>query len=298
MPSMKISKLPLLICLAVFHFLLHGGTPAGAAERREPHVFFLIGESEYDTKTTLPAFAKAELEPRGIRCSFSILPNDSANEFPGLDALKDAGLLFISVRRHAPPKAQMDAIRAYVAAGKPVAGIRTASHAFALRGKNAAVPDGHADWPEFDRDVLGGNYRDHYGQGIATFGKIYPDAAGNPVLTGIAAGEFRVPSHLYRNPDLPAFITVLMTARMEGRPEVEPIAWLNTSGGRRVFYTSLGSPEDFAVPQFRRLLLNGIHWALGVPVPAATLGIRHDLRRDAHGARSTVGQSIVRRRLP
>ena len=261
------SKIPFLTCLAIFHSLLLGGTSAGAAEGLKPHVFFLIGESEYDTKTTLPAFAKAELEPLGIRCSFSILPDDSADEFPGLDALKDAGLLFISVRRHTPPKAQMDAIRAHVAAGKAVAGIRTASHAFALRGNGAAVPEGHADWPEFDRDVLGGNYRNHYGQGIVTFGKINPGAAGNPVLTGIATDEFRVPSHLYRNPDLSKSVTVLMTARMEGRPEVEPIAWLNTSGGRRVFYTSLGSPEDFAVPQFRRLLLNGIHWALQVPVP-------------------------------
>ena len=226
----------------------------------------MSGESEYDTKTTLPAFAKAELEPRGIRCSFSILPNDSANEFPGLDALKDADLLFISVRRHTPPKAQMEAIHAHVAAGKAVAGIRTASHAFALRGKGAAVPEGHADWPEFDRDVLGGNYRDHYGKDVVTFGKIDPRAAGNPVLAGIATDEFRVPSHLYRNPDLPKSITVLMTARMEGRPEVEPIAWLNTAGVRRVFYTSLGSPEDFAVPQFRRLLLNGIHWAVRLPV--------------------------------
>ena len=122
---------------------------------------------------------------------------------------------------------------------------------------------------EVDREVLGGNYHGHYGAGIVTFGKINPAAAGNPVLAGIAADEFRVPSHLYRNPDLPAFLTVLMTGRMEGRPEVEPIAWLNTSGGRRVFYTSLGSPEDFAVPQFRRLILNGIHWGLGLPAPEA-----------------------------
>ena len=261
------SKIPLLIGLALFLFPLRGGTPVRAAEGREPRVFFLIGESEYDTRVTLPAFAKAELEPRGIHCSFSILPDDATAEFPGLDALKDADLIFVSVRRHAPPKAQMEAIRAHVAAGKAVAGIRTASHAFALRGKNAAVPDGHADWPEFDRAVLGGNYRDHYGKGVATFGKIHPGAVGNPVLAGITADEFRVPSHLYRNPDLPASVTVLMTARMEGRPEVEPIAWLNPSGGRRVFYTSLGSPEDFAVPQFRRLLLNGIHWALGLSVP-------------------------------
>ena len=52
-------------------------------------------------------------------------------------------------------------------------------------------------------------------------------------------------------------------ARVVGRPETEPVAWVNTKEGRRVFYTSMGAPEDFPVPQFRRLLLNGVLWALG-----------------------------------
>jgi type 1 glutamine amidotransferase len=238
---------------------------SAAAAQRQPHIFFLIGEAEYDTKTTVPTYARAELEPRGIRCTFSLLPSEESNDFPNTDALKDADLLFVSVRRHTPLAAQMAAIRAHVTAGKPVVGIRTASHAFALRGKPgqpAKIPDGCAEWPEFDHDILGGNYSNHYGHGIETFGKIVAAQAQHPVLKGIAADEFKVPSHLYKNPDLPSWVTVLMTARMTGRPEVEPIAWVNTKDQRRVFYTSLGSPEDFAVPQFRQLLLNGIQWAL------------------------------------
>jgi type 1 glutamine amidotransferase len=241
------------------------------AASRAPHVFFLIGEAEYDTKTTVPAFARAELEPRGVRCTFSLLPSEESNEFPNIEALKDADLLFVSVRRHTPPAAQMAAIRAYVAAGKPVVGIRTASHAFALRGKPgqpAQVPEGFAAWPEFDHDVLGGNYSDHYGHGIETFGKIVPAQAQHPVLQGIGAEEFAVPSHLYKNPNLPAWVTPLVTGRMTGRPEVEPLAWVNTKDGRRVFYTSLGAPEDFAIPQFRQLLLNGVFWALDRPKTA------------------------------
>jgi len=245
--------------------------PARGADpvSKPPRVFFLIGEPEYDTKTTVPAFAKAELEPRGVQCTFSILPSDDSNDFPNIDALKDADLLFISVRRHTPLQAQMDAIRAYVASGKPVAGIRTASHAFALRGKDAKPPAGDADWPEFDHEILGGNYNDHYGHGIETWAKIVPAQAQHPVLAGIGPEEFSIPSHLYKNPDLPAWVTPLMTARLANRPEVEPIAWVNTKDHRRVFYTSLGAPEDFAVPQFRKLLLNGVFWAVGraVPVP-------------------------------
>jgi len=249
----------LVVCAAP----IRAQSVAGAAPG--PRVFFLIGESEYDTKTTVPAFARAELEPRGVQCSFSILPSEDSNDFPNTEALKDADLLFISVRRHAPSEAVMAQIRAHIAAGKSVAGIRTASHAFALRGKAgqpAIVPAGHAVWPEFDHEVLGGNYNDHYTRDIPTMGKIVPEQAQHPVLEGIGPEEFNVPSHLYKNPNLPAWVTPLMTARLVGRPEVEPIAWVNTKDGRRVFYTSLGSPEDFAVPQFRRLLRNGILWAL------------------------------------
>lgn len=230
--------------------------------KRAPLVFFLIGETEYGTSETLPAFAKAELEPRGIRCAFSILPTATDEEFPNFDALKDADLLFVSVRRHAPPKAQMDAIRAYVAAGKPVAGMRTATHAF---GKRKGETEGA--WETFDMDVFGGHYDNHYGREPKVFAKIVPEAAAHPVLTGVSNAEFAVPSHLYKYPTLAPSATRLINARMEGRTEVEPIAWVNVVGDRRAFYTSMGAAEDFAVPEFRRLLRNGIHWSLGLPVP-------------------------------
>ncbi|HUR45521.1 MAG TPA: ThuA domain-containing protein [Candidatus Saccharimonadales bacterium] len=240
--------------------LIFGVLPSMMGADTRPHIVFMVGESEYNTKTTLPAFAKKELP--GIHCTFAITPSDTSNEFPGLEALRDADLLFISVRRRTPSKENMALIRKHIADGKPVVGIRTASHAFALRGKDVTVPEGHADWPTFDQDVLGGNYHDHYGKGIKTFAKVVPASAKHPVLVGIPTTEFEVPSHLYKNPDLPSDLTILLTARMEGRPEVEPIAWVNTAQNRRVFYTSLGSPEDFELPEFRRLLRNGIYWAL------------------------------------
>lgn len=226
------------------------------------HVFFMIGETEYGTSETLPAFAKAELEPRGIRCTFSILPAEGTEEFPNFDALKEADLLFVSVRRHAPPTAQMDAIRSHVAAGKAVVGIRTASHAF---GKRKGETEGA--WETFDIDVLGGHYANHYGRDTKAFAKVVPAAAAHPVLAGISGAEFAVPSHLYKYPKLAPTATLLIEARLDGRKEIEPVAWVNVVGQRRAFYTSMGAAEDFVVPQFRRLLLNGISWALGLPSP-------------------------------
>ena len=246
--------LPALLALLALFF------PLCSLRAAEPRVFFLIGDTEYNTAVTLPAFAKAELEPRGIRSTFSIAPSAESDEFPGFDALKDADLLVISVRRHRPAPEQMAAIRAHVAAGKAVVGIRTASHAF---GKRKGEAEGA--WENFDTEVLGGDYDNHYGKGLKTFGKIIATAATHPVLTGIGPEDFVIPSHLYKYPRLAGSVTTLISARMEGRPEVEPVAWVNTANDRRVFYTSLGAEEDFAVPQFRRLLLNGIRWALKLP---------------------------------
>ena len=257
-----------LLCLSTSLAALAAAFAPGVLVAAEPpRVLFMISEEEYDTRTTVPAFAKAELEPAGIECTFSIAPRERPNEFPGLEALKTADLLFISVKRQALNDQQMALVRAHVAAGKAVAGIRTASHAFAppLGKTPRPAPARQAYWPEWDHEVLGGNYQNHYGVGVATFVKPLPQALGHPVLAGVGEAEFPVRSHLYKNPGLPESDTILMTGRMSDRPEVEPVAWVNTAHGGRVFYTSLGSPGDFEIPQFRRLLRNGILWTLNRP---------------------------------
>jgi len=41
------------------------------------------------------------------------------------------------------------------------------------------------------------------------------------------------------------------------------VAWTKTHNGGRVFFTTLGHPQDFEVPSFRNMLINGIRWAAG-----------------------------------
>jgi hypothetical protein len=153
----------------------------------------------------------------------------------------------------------MDLLRRHVAAGKPVIGIRTAVHSFELRGQ--ALPPGQG-WLNLDEEVFGADYQDHYGAGGTTEIAAVPAALGNPILNGVHPA-FTSPHHLYRSRNLVGTATPLLTGRTsDGRSETEPVAWINTAGGRRVFYTSLGGPDDFANPDFRRLLLNGILWSL------------------------------------
>ena len=61
-----------------------------------------------------------------------------------------------------------------------------------------------------------------------------------------------------------------MAGTLAGRDDIsEPVAWTNEVNDGRVFYTSLGGVGDFGLPAFQRLLLNGVLWALGEPVPPA-----------------------------
>ena len=230
-------------------------------------VVFIIGENEYHTCETLPEFAKRELEPRGLSCSFVMAsPTEHDNTFTNFVQIKEADLLFISVRRRTPPHEMMELIRGHLAKGKALIGIRTASHAFGADPPDSA----HEGWRSFDRDILGCSYQDHYNNtglnAAATLVQVLPDVP-HPILTGIPTNQLRVTSHLYKSRELAATVTPLMDGHVEGRTESEPIAWVNTDRDRRVFYTSLGSPDDFKQPFFRRLLLNAVLWAVGRPVP-------------------------------
>jgi nicotinamidase-related amidase len=249
---------------------LLGGTPFHFAGDRQPNVVFLVGDSEYKTGETVPAWAKAELEPRGIRCTYLIDGPQQPFNFPQLADLSKADALFVSVKRRGLPPGQLDAIRKYAESGKPVLGIRIASHAFDPKKPEA----GMAVWPTFDRDIFGGWYQNHYGKGPATLVLRAPGAKDHPVLSGIPAGEQRFLSHLYKCTDLAAGTTVLLSGKLEDKPEVvEPVAWVNEGPQRKSFYTSLGAPEDLTQPALRRLLLNAVLWSVGQPIPPAEAGL-------------------------
>ena len=146
----------------------------------------VIGEDEYKTELTLPAFARQDLEPRGFQVRFVHADPADKNKFPGLaQAVAGSDLVLISIRRRTPPNEQLDAIRAHLAAGKPLVGIRTASHAFAVRDQNTPLASGATTWPEFDPEVLGGHYTGHHGAGPKVATAAAPGAERHPILRGV-----------------------------------------------------------------------------------------------------------------
>jgi len=230
-----------------------------------PHIVFMIGEDEYHTWDTLPDFAKRELEPRGYRITTIQADPADKNNCPGLvEALRSADLLFVSVRRRTPPPNQLDAVRTHLNAGKPLVGIRTACHAFALRPNDPPAGPNQAVWQAFDPQVLGGHYTNHHPDGPKTLVTLAAGGRNHQILKGLNLSQLVGAGSLYKVSPLEPDTTTLLIGGIPDQPP-EPIAWTHRFGDKRarVFFTSFGHPDDFTNAEFRRLLVNGIAWALG-----------------------------------
>ena len=127
------------MCPSITSDQVLGGKPFRFSTDTRPHVLIVCSEPEYKTDQTLPPFALQDL---GKEFQATMLFGDQeGNHIPALtDLIDDADVLLVSVRRRALPNDELEAIRRHVAAGKAVVGIRTASHAFSLRGALSPRP--------------------------------------------------------------------------------------------------------------------------------------------------------------
>jgi type 1 glutamine amidotransferase/nicotinamidase-related amidase len=227
---------------------------------------FVIAENEYQSSRMIPEFARKMQVRYDFACDFCIgiakATGPERHNIAGMGALRGADLAVIYVRRRALPAEQMKYLQDYLATGKGLIGIRTASHAFDAKGD---APAGLVEWKTFDPEVLGGNYHGHYGRNPeGTDVEIAASARSHPALTGVKA--FNSPSWLYEVMPLAATTQVLMTGTIKGKP-AEPVAWVNTYGNNRVFFTSLGHWDDWKIDSFDRLITNAVFWTMHMPIP-------------------------------
>ena len=160
-----------------------GGKEFRFKDDHRPHLVIVTAEDEYKTERTLPAFALKHLG-RDFRVSVVFADDKDRHSLPGLEVLNEADVALFSVRRRPLRREQLELVRKFVATGKPVVGLRTATHAFAgLRGDK--LPAGVVEWPHFDQEVIGCNYNGHYPNQLKTTVTRTPAAAGNPILAGV-----------------------------------------------------------------------------------------------------------------
>jgi type 1 glutamine amidotransferase len=240
---------------------------------RAPHVVFVTGDDEYRSEITMPMIAAILEKTHGIKTTIAYArpKPQTKDNIEGLDALDTADLLVMFTRFRALPDDQLQRILRYVESGKPIVGLRTSTHAF-------LYPEGHPRQmlnDGFGRDVFGQKWITHHGSQSSTDVAVHAANAGHPILRGV--GPFRARSWLYHVAPLNGEATVLLdgtTVNSNKRdkfaefPATQPVAWTRQYKSSRVFFTTLGHPEDFAQASMRRLVINGIYWALGRDVPA------------------------------
>jgi putative membrane-bound dehydrogenase-like protein len=225
-----------------------GGAPApdpkpDAKGEKKLKVVMVSGSFEYKSDDSLAALKKHLEANYPVECTLVIAKAQKDTALAGLDALDKCDVAVFFTRRLELEGDALERVKKYVKSGKPIVGIRTASHGF-------------QKWLEMDKDVLGGDYKGHFGAGVAEV-KATDKGKDHPILKGVTA--FKTNGSLYKNPNVAADVTVLLQGYM-GK-ESEPVAWTREKDGRRVFYTSLGHPDDFKDENFVRLLTNGLAWA-------------------------------------
>lgn len=243
-----------------------------------PHVVFVTGDCEYRSEVSMPLIAGLLEKHHGMRTTICYAENPNSGQrepkflsnIAGLEALAEADLAVFFVRFRQLPDDQLQKILDYAQSGRPVVGLRTSTHAFRY------VDGAQQHWnDDFGRNVFGQKWINHHGHDSST--QVYLAVDGHPIVRGIA-GEFHCRSWLYHVVPLVGDCQPLaLGAAVKGEtPDgtrfgtPNPVAWTKQHGSARVFFTTLGHPADIADVNVRRLLVNGIYWALGreMDIPA------------------------------
>jgi nicotinamidase-related amidase/type 1 glutamine amidotransferase len=250
------------VCPSITSDQILGGLPFRFKDDKRPNLAMIIADDEYRTEVSLPEFAAAHLV-KNYFVSYVLSPKGERDSLPGVNLLRDADVALVSARRRVLPKAQLDEIRAFVAAGKPIVGIRTANHAFAPKA-NSKVPTGGDAWLDFDGEVLGGHYTGHHKEGgtkIIVDVKTAATGESHAILKDIDTSLIKGNGSLYIVSPIKSSATPLLIGSIPNEKS-EPIAWVHSTPKQgRVVYTSLGHIDDFQSPAFNKFLVQSIDWA-------------------------------------
>ena len=265
--------------------------PSGPGQGK--HIVMIAAEEAYRSEESMPMMAQI-LSRQGFKCTvlFAIDPADGTinpkikDNIPGLEQLKSADLLVAFLRWRELPDEQMQHIIDYTESGKPILGIRNATHPF----KYVKRPD--SPYARFDsaskepsggwgRLVLGETWISHYGKNLieSTRCDIVDAASTHPIFKGIRTG-FWIPDDVYgissalSGDSTPVLLGQPLDAwTSDARPVAEkppqPIAWTKSYTGAtgktaRVFTSTMGHGDAFKIEAFRRMISNACLWCINM----------------------------------
>jgi hypothetical protein len=259
------------------------------------HIVFVTGDEEYRSEEAMPMLAKILSVRLGFKCTVlfalnpsdgTIDPNNSTN-IVGLKALQEADMMVLFTRFREPADDQMKYIADFLNSGKPILGIRTATHAFAFE-RNKRSPYAKYDWRSkewqggFGQQVLGETWVSHHGVHgkQSTRGVISETMKGHPILKGVA--NIWGPTDVYTVTHLPPNAQVLVYGQvLEGMKPTDkplsgpkndpmmPLIWIRNFTGEtgrtsRIICSTMGAAVDLENEDLRRLFVNACYWGLGL----------------------------------
>jgi hypothetical protein len=299
---MKTTKL-LAALVLISNLAVPGPARAGEWASYEPrpgpgggkHIVFVTGDEEYRSEEVGPMLAKILAVRHGFKCTvlFALNPADGTidpsnqTNIAGLKNLAEADMMVIFTRFRELPDEQMKFVDEFVKSGKPILGIRTATHAFDIR-RNKQSAYARYDWRSkewpggFGRQVLGETWVAHHGDHgkESTRGIQNEKEKDHPILKG--ADDIWGPSDVYTVRDLPKDARVIVWGQvLEGmKPQDKPVAgpknnpmmpliWTRDYKGEagktsRVICTTIGASVDFESEGLRRAFVNACYWGLGM----------------------------------
>lgn len=254
------------------------------------HIVFLAGDHEYRSEEMLPALARILAKHHGLKCTVlfnldpqtgMIVPGNS--HMPHTDTVATADLLVFGLRFQNFPAEQMQPIVDYLDRGGPVVGTRTSTHAFKIPSDSPFARFDHQYKGDemkggFGRQILGETWAGHYGKNhvMSTRLEIVPEQADHPILRGVKQPWVEAGGY-WTDPMTDSVVLAnaqpLQGMKQDSPPAADkspcPGAWVRSyrsASGKpgRVFTTTYGASEDLRNDGFRRMMVNGCLWALGL----------------------------------
>ncbi|MCM8537532.1 MAG: ThuA domain-containing protein [Lentisphaeraceae bacterium] len=267
-------------------FLTYEGTKGPGYGK---HIVFLASDHEYRSEEACPALARILAKNFGFKCTvlFGLDENgyikNGSSYIPGMETLKTADLLFMSLRFQDWNVEQMEHFLTYLDKAKPVIGLRTSTHAFRIKGKNSKYAK--FDWQHKSDDewnngfgtyMFGIGWQGHHGANHSSSTRIdvIEEQKSHPILSGVEKPWAYCAGYMANTPadcNILAMAQPLKGIKYDSPDDKKmhpvPAAWTRfytTDAGKKgkVFCTTYGSSDCIVNECYRRMLINACFWAL------------------------------------
>jgi len=254
-------------------------------------IVLISGDEEYRSEEAMPLLAKILSQHHGFDCKVLfawdddgayIDPNNQAG-IRGWEELKTADLVIIGTRFRRPTENDGQHLSDFMNAGKPIIGLRTATHGFIGGGWFG----GKIPYRVWGKMVLGVGWDGHHGKHKVQGARgVIEDANKNhPILRGVTNQNVFAPSDVYRVRGLQEDDLILLrgavtetldpsSANLKGEKNdpLQPSSWLHPyvapNGTKGMsFCTTMGASVDLVSEGLRRIIVNAAFYLNGLEVP-------------------------------